>query len=329
MLGREEREKMKSFKVATTIASPVFFNKDETIEKIAQMAERAAGEGARLIVFPETFIPCYPWWIWMGINHVKKGELFSRLFDNSIEIPGKETSRLCSIAKKLGIFLVVGLNERGGGTLYNSQILIDGKGTLIGRRRKLMPTGEEKTIWGWGDGSDLKVYETDLGKIGALICYEHSMPLSRFILYAQGEEIHIACWPGANFKSQPRDRKRIIDAAMRNVGFEGQAFVAFSSSCLSQEELDFYLELDANNKGILEPGGGISGIIDPLGNYIAGPAEDKETILYAEISREVIVKAKHMVDTTGHYARPDVARVLFDSAPRNAVEFHRPLETKI
>ncbi len=314
-------EKINSFKVATTIASPIFLNKDDTIEKIAHLAEKAAGEGAKLIVFPETFLPGYPWWIWMGINNHKKGELFAKLFQSSIEIPSKESDKLGNIAKKYGIFLAIGFIEKSGGTLYNSQVLIDSKGNVAGKRRKLMPTGEERTIWGFGDGSDLKVFETQLGNIGALICYEHSMPLPRFVLYAQGEQIHIACWPGANFRMQPRDRKRIIDAAMRHVGFEGQVFVIFSSSCLSKEELDFYLELDPNNRGILEPGGGISGIIDPLGNYLAGPVEDKETIIYAEISHDTIVKAKHMVDTVGHYARLDVARVIFDPARRNPVEF--------
>ena len=316
-------EKMSSFKAAATIAAPVFLKKDETVEKVIQMAEKAAGEGAKLIVFPETFIPCYPWWIWMGINNVKKGELFAGLFKNSIEVPGKEITKLCSVAKKHAICLTIGINERAGGTLYNSQVLIDSQGNLAGKRRKLMPTGEEKTLWGWGDGSDLKVYETELGNIGALICYEHSMPLSRFVLYAQGEQIHVACWPGANFRSQPRDRKRIIDAAMRQVSFEGQVFVLFSSSCLSREEFDFYLELDPGNKGILGPGGGIAGILDPLGNYLAGPVEDAETIIYAEINLDTIVKAKHMVDTVGHYARLDVARVLFDPSPRNPLELSK------
>jgi nitrilase len=314
---------MNSFKAAATIASPVFLDKDATIEKVLQMASTAAGEGAQMIVFPETFIPCYPWWIWMAVNNSKKAELFAKLYRNSIEVPGKEIDKLCSAARKYGIFLVIGVNEIGGGTLYNSQVLIDSRGNLIGKRRKLMPTGEEKTVWGWGDGSDLKVYETPLGKVGALICYEHSMPLSRFVLYAQGEEIHVSCWPGADFKSQPRDRKRVIDAAMRNVGFEGQVFVIFSSSSIGKEEADFYLELDPGNRGILQAGGGIAGIIDPLGNYLAGPAEDKETIIYAELSPDTIVKAKHMVDTVGHYARLDVARVIFDPGKRNPIEFQK------
>lgn len=320
---------MRSFKAATTLASPVFLEKDATIDKVAKMATQAAGEGASLMVLPETFIPSYPWWIWMGINNVKKAELFSKLFKNSLEIPSKEINKLCEMAKKCGLFLIVGINERSGRTLYNTQIFIDNKGNLLGRRRKLMPTGEEKTVWGWGDGSDLKVYQTEFGKIGGLICYEHSMPLSRFILFSQEEEIHIACWPGANFKSQPRDRKKIIDAAMRHIAFEGQVFVIFSSSCLSRKELDFYLDLDASNKGKLEIGGGISGIIDPLGNYIAGPVEDEETIIYADISEDPIISAKHMVDTVGHYARSDVARVIFDPTERKPLEFSLGLKDTV
>ena len=147
-------EKMSSFRAAATIAAPVFLRKDETVEKLIQMAEKAAGEGARLIVFPETFIPCYPWWIWMGINNVKKGELFGRLFKNSVEVPGKEITRICGVARKHEICLVIGLNERAGGTLYNSQVVIDFKGNLVGKRRKLMPTGEEKTVWGWANQNE-------------------------------------------------------------------------------------------------------------------------------------------------------------------------------
>jgi aliphatic nitrilase len=184
-----------------------------------------------------------------------------------------------------------------------------------------MPTGEERTIWGMGDATSLKVADTSVGKVGMLICYEHSMPLSRYSQYALGEELHIAMWPGANYKSQPRDRKKIIDVAMRNMTFEGQIYVAYSSSCVGEEELKFYLELDPTNQGILEAGGGISGIVDPISNYIAGPIEDKDQIVYAEINLDNIVSVKHMIDCVGHYARPDVFQLNVFSRKYQPVKF--------
>ena len=255
----------------------------------------------------------------MGINNPKKLELFRYLFDNAVQIPGPDIEKLCQAAARLSIFMVVGVNERADGTLYNSQVFIDDKGNLLGKRRKLMPTGEEKTVWGWGYGNDLKVFDTKLGKISGLICYEHSMPLARFALYAMGEEIHVANWPGANFKSQPRDRSRIIDAAMRHIAFEGQVFTVFSSSCMSQEEVDFYMELDPANKGILSAGGGIAGIVDPLGNYVAGPIENEEGIVVGEIDLDLIRDAKHLVDSVGHYARSDVLKLLINNSEQPVV----------
>jgi nitrilase len=302
----------KNFKAAAILASPVFLNKEKTIEKVMDLAGQATAQGAKLVVFPETFIPNYPWWVWMSINNPKRLELYRRLYENSIEVPGPEIDDLAQTAARLATYMVIGVNECEGGTLYNTQVFIDDHGHFLGKRRKLMPTGEEKTVWGWGYGNDLKVFDTKLGRIGGLICYEHSMALARFALYSMGEEIHIANWPGANFKSQPRDRSRIIDAAVRHTAFEGQVFVVFSSSCLSPEEVQFYIELDPLNKDILSAGGGISGIVDPLGNYVAGPIEHDEGIAIGEMNITLINDAKHMVDSVGHYARNDIFRLLIN-----------------
>jgi len=286
------------------------------MEKVLALTREAAEQGAQLVVFPETFVSHYPWWIWMAINNRQRLELFRLLYDNALEVPGPEITLLAKEAKRLGVTVTLGINERDGGTIYNSQLLIDHDGRLVGKRRKLMPTGEEKTVWGWGQGSDLAVYETDLGRIGALICYEHSMALSRFTLYALGEQIHVANWPGANFKSQPRDRSRVIDAAMRHTAFEGQVFVIFSSSCLTEENVAYYHELDPSTQNVLSAGGGIAGIVDPLGNYIAGPAEHNECILVGEIDLNLIINAKHMVDSVGHYHRPDIFSLRVDRRSR-------------
>ncbi len=294
------------FKAAAVLASPIFLDREATTEKACKIIEEAAQNGAELVALPETFIPSYPWWVWMGINNVKRGELFRRLFDNAVEVPSETTDALCNCCKKNNIMAVVGINELGGTTIYNTQLFISRKGVIMGKHRKLMPSGEEKTVWGWGDGSDLKVYDTEFGKIGGLICYEHSMCLSKYALFAMGEQIHVACWPGANFKSQPRDRNKIQDAAIRDITFEGQVFCISSCSLCSEEEVNIYIELDPSNEGILEPGGGWAGIVDPMGNYVAGPLTNEEGIVYGEIDLAKIIPVKHMVDSIGHYARPDV-----------------------
>jgi aliphatic nitrilase len=308
------------FKAAAVLAASSHNSKEETIDKVLLLTRQAVEQGAQLVVFPETFVPYYPWWIWMAVDNPKRLALYRKLYDNSIEVPGPEIQRLAEEAARLKVHVTLGINERDGGTIYNSQVLIDDQGRLIGKRRKLMPTGEEKTVWGWGHGNDLAVYETRLGKIGALICYEHSMALSRFTLYAMGEQVHVANWPGANFKSQPRNRSHIIDAAMRHTAFEGQVFVVFSSSLLTAEDVAYYHKLDPSTKESLEPGGGIAGIVDPLGNYIAGPVENEESILVAEIDLDLIASAKHMVDAVGHYNRPDVFSLKVDRHPRPAIE---------
>ncbi|MCB2192327.1 MAG: carbon-nitrogen hydrolase family protein [Deltaproteobacteria bacterium] len=307
------------FKAAAVLASSSMDGKAETMNKVLELTRQAAEMGASLIVFPETFVPYYPWWIWMAVNNPQRLELYHELYENSIEVPGPEIHLLAEEAARLKVHVTLGLNEKDGGTIYNSQVLIDDQGRLIGKRRKLMPTGEERTVWGWGHGNDLAVYDTDLGKIGALICYEHSMALSRFALYSMGEQIHVANWPGANFKSQPRDRSRIIDAAMRHTAFEGQVFVVFSSSRLSEEDVAYYHELDPSTKDSLVPGGGIAGIVDPLGNYLAGPVEHEESVLVAEIDLDLIESAKHMVDSVGHYNRPDIFALRVDRRPRPAI----------
>ena len=297
------------FTAAAVIASPVFLDLQATMGKVVSLIDEAADQGAKLIAFPETFIPAYPWWIWMAINNNKRLELYKRLFKNAVALDEAPIQEVCRKAAARGVTVVLGINERDGMTLYNTQVYIDSEGQIMGRHRKLVPTGEERTVWGMGDGSDLRVFETELGKIGGLVCYEHSMSLSRYALYAMGEQIHVANWPGADFRSQPRDRNRVIDAAARFTAFEGQVFVLNSCSCLSQEEVDFYMELDPANRDILAPGGGIAGIVAPNGEYMVDPITGKEGIVYAEIDMEQILDSKHMVDSVGHYARWDVTRL--------------------
>lgn len=304
------------YKAAAVLAYPELNDGPKTIQKAADMAADAARQGAKLVVFPETFIPQYPWWVWLALGTPKRTELYKALYENSVEVPGPGLDPLCRIAEQLNIFIVVGVSERDGGTMYNSQVFIDDQGKIIGKRRKLMPTGQERTVWGRGYGDGVKVLDTAIGKLGGLICYEHTMPLARFSLLAQGEQVHVANWPGANFSHQPRDRSACIDAAMRNLGFEGQVFIVFSSSGTGPEEVALYHEADPTTQAGLKVGGGIAGIVNPYGSYIAGPIEHEEGFVIGEIDLDLIVEAKMIIDSVGHYARNDVFTLLLDDEPK-------------
>ena len=304
-----------TFKAAAVLASPYMFDLDRTVEKCCNMVDEAAAQGARLIAFPETFLPLYPWWIWMAVNNVERGHLYKQLYDQSVELDGLAMQRLCQKAKEKSVFIVVGINEKDHGTIYNSQVFINEHGEIVRCRRKLIPTGEERTLWGRGDGSDLMVLNTSLGRLGGLICYENIMPLARYTLYSKHEQVHIANWPGNNLKSQPRDRTAVIKTTSRFAAIEGQMFVIASSSCIGAEEVEFYKKLDPGLGAKLTVGGGVAAIYSPFGEVLAC-IEDQEGIAYADIDLDQIPEAKHLLDTVGHYARPDVNRVLFDGGVR-------------
>jgi aliphatic nitrilase len=207
---------------------------------------------------------------------------------------------------------MVGMNEKAGYTLYNSQLFID-NGKILGVHRKMVPTGGERVVWARGAGDTTRVFDTAVGKVGGLICYEHSMALAKYALYSQGEQLHISNFPGANFKSQPRDRNKTIDAIIRNLAFEGQVFVLNATTTMNEAETAWYHELDPNTQGALEPGGGIAAIVNPACNYIGGPLEHQEGMVVADIDLNEILLAKFMIDSVGHYARPDVFQLIFNN----------------
>ena len=250
---------------------------------------------------------------------MKKLELYEKLFSNSVTIDSDHIKKICYQAKKKDIHVVIGINEVSGKTLFNSQVFIDNEGSIIGVRRKLVPTGEERTIWGRGDGSDLFTIHTSLGQLGGLICYENSMALSRYALYSQGIELYIANWPGSNFKSQPRDRTKTVDTVCKFIAFEGQTFVIASSSTVSQEEVDYYTDICPELEGSFVVGGGIAAIYNPFGEPVSEPITDKEGICYGEVDTDLILKAKQMIDCVGHYARPDVAQLHLNSEKQKSV----------
>jgi nitrilase len=290
-----------SFKVAAVQAAPVFLDREATIEKGCALIAEAAGAGARLAVFPETWVPGYPVWAnadsrW---NYGPSKKLYGMLYRNAVDVPGPAVERLCEAARRHSIAVVMGINERvRTGTLYNSMLFIDRDGTLLGTHRKLVPTYHERMVWGRGDGSTLSVFDSSVGRLGGLVCWEHWMPLARYALYAQGEQIHAAVWPSA---------PETFLLACRTMAFEGRVFVVAAASYITKSMLPPDFPLAKEMEGFSEQiclGG--SAVIGPDARFIAGPVYNCETIVYADIDLDRISEEKELLDIAGHYARPDV-----------------------
>jgi predicted amidohydrolase len=289
-----------TFTAAAVQMAPVFLNKDETIGKVISLIDEASSNGASLIVFPETTIPCYPYWP-KDLGSIEGRKLvldaYTVLYKNSVEIPSIDTEKLGRAVKKAGSYVVIGVNERDGGTLYNTIIYFGKKGEILGKHRKLMSIDSEKCIWGMGGAEDLKVLDTDLGKIGGFFCYEHHLTLARYAMFQKGEQIHAGLWAGHGFV------KPTMDFASKQYAFEGQVFVVVSSGFINEDMIPDSFPLKKNTLWDY-PGG--SGIINPRGEYIAGPVYGKEDIVYADIDTDMIIRAKAVIDAAGHFSRPDI-----------------------
>jgi nitrilase len=290
----------KKFTAAAVQMSPVFLNKAETIGKIVSLIEEAAGNGASLIVFPEAIIPAYPYWPKdLGSPEGRKLVLdaYIELYKNSVEVPDEDTDKLCEAARKAGAYVVIGVNERDGGTLYNTILYIGKEGNILGKHRKLMSIDSEKCIWGNGTENDLGVFDTEVGRIGGFFCYEHHMTLAKYAMFKKGEQIHAGLWAGHGFV------KPTMDFASREYAFEGQVFVIASSGHITEDMIPDSFPLKKHTLWDY-PGG--SGIINPRGDYIAGPLYGKEDIVYADIDTDMIIRAKAVIDGVGHFSRPDI-----------------------
>ena len=294
----------KNLKVAAAQLSPIFLNKEKTVKKACKAILEAGENGAKLIVFPEAYISGYPDWVWLIPN--SKGtdlnELYLKLVENAVSVPDDSTIKLCKAAKTAGINVVIGMHERNTETsnasLFNSLLFINDKGSILGKHRKLIPTGGERLIWSQGDGSTLSSYDTSAGKIAGLICWENFMPLARNAIYELGTQILV---------SPTWDKSPNWIQTMQHVAREGGLFVISTCMALKMDDIPDEYEFKK-----LYPEGrewiniGNSSIIAPNGKVIAGPLEAKEGILYADINLQDIIKAKRMFDAVGHYSRPDV-----------------------
>jgi nitrilase len=302
------------FRAAAVQLSPVIFDRDGTTEKVVRMIERCGREGVRLAVFPETIIPNYPYFA-MVYAPALIGEFLVRHYDQSVDVPGPVTEAVAAAARRAGTVVVLGVNERDGGSLYNTQLIFDADGSLVGKRRKIMPTYQERMVWGWGDGSGLRTYDTQVGRIGALICWEHYMPLARYALMAAGEQIHCSHFPGSMLGEQMSNQ---IDAAIRHHAMESGAFVV-NATCWLSEVQRKELAPDEGMAGLLS-GGLFTAIASPDGAILAGPLGEGEELVVAEIDLSAITPRKLLLDTVGHYSRPDLLRLSLDDTPRRCVE---------
>lgn len=307
----------RSLIVAAAHVAPVFMNAAASVEKAIEWIARAAADKVELVVFPEVFLPGFPYWINL-YPPLLQADLNRRYQDQSIEREGPEIARIRQAARENDIAIVMGASERGKNsrTCYNSSVLVDRDGTLLGIHRKLKPSYAERYVWGQGDGSSLIVADSSVGRLGALACWEHTMNLARQSLIEDGEELHAALWPGLSTMPGFDTAADIqIEAMMRNHALTGQCFVIAASSPVTQEMLDF-LEAELGPQSLMWAGGGWSAIIHPFATTVAGPATGtEERLVRAEIDLDEIKSVKVWVDTTGHYARPDVLRLQVNREP--------------
>lgn len=309
---------MTRVKVAAVQAGAVLFDTPATLVKAERLIREAALTGAGLVVLPEAFLGGYPKGLDFGITvggRAPEGrDLFRRYAQSAVQLPGPETERLAELSSELGVAIVCGVIERGGGTLYCTAVFMTPGHGLVAKHRKLMPTAAERYLWGQGDGSTLPTVATDVGVLGAAICWENYMPLLRQTMYSKGVEIW--CAPTVDERDQ-------WQSTMRHIALEGRCFVVSACQYLTRAGMpDDVHPIQGDDPDAVLIGGG-SVIISPLGDVLAGPLRDSEGIVSAELDLDDLDRSKFDFDSVGHYARPDVFTLTVDESPKRSVS---PLE---
>ena len=313
----------KKFKAAAVQTSPVFLNVEKTIDKAISFVKEATANGANLVAFPEVFVAGYPYWNWI-MTPVQGSKWYEQLYKSSVKVDDAVMKPLFAAAKNHNCHIVIGINERGDsyGEIYNTNLIIDNTGKLIGKHRKLVPTWAEKLTWTSGDGSSLKVYNTEIGPIGTLACGENTNTLARFTLLSQGELIHIANYISLPVAPPDYDMAEAIKIRAAAHSFEGKLFTIVSCSTISKEIMDA-LKPDVPNveELLTRKNSAFSGIIGPNGVIVGQPLIDDEGIVYADIDLEKCIQPKQMHDILGHYNRFDIFDLRVNTAPTRKITF--------
>jgi nitrilase len=309
-------------KVAVVQSAPVLFDKEATVQKALGLVKDVAAQGAKIVLFPEAYVPAYPRGLTFGMRvgsrTVEGRRTWERYWANSVNVPGPDTEALGAAAREAGVYLAVGVVERdrdfGGGTLYCSLLYFGPDGQLLGKHRKLKPTASERLIWGEGDGSTLTVVLTEYGRMGGLICWENYMPLARAAMYGKGVEIYMA--PTA-------DARETWQSTLRHIALEGRCFVLgcnqYVTKSMYPRDLDGVVEELEGQPEVMCRGGSV--VISPLGEVLGGPLWDREGVIYVDLDMSEIARAKLDFDAVGHYSRPDVFQLRVNDKPLRPVSY--------
>ncbi|CAM3050089.1 Nit6803 family nitrilase [Paracoccus nototheniae] len=305
-------------RAAAVQIAPDLTSRAGTVERVLNAISEACDKGAELIVFPETFVPYYPYFSFV-LPPMQQGAEHLRLYDEAVTVPSAETRAVADAARKRGAVIVLGVTERDHGSLYNTQLIFDADGSLALKRRKITPTYHERMIWGQGDGAGLRVVDTAVGRMGALACWEHYNPLARYALMAQHEEIHASHFPGSLVGPIFGEQ---IEVTMRHHALEAGCFVVNATGWLTEDQIAQIHPDPALQRGLRD--GCMTCIITPEGRHVVPPLTSGEGILIGDLDMRLITKRKRMMDSVGHYARPELLRLIHDARPAHPRETANP-----